>query len=133
MLRAVSDPLQPTFKSCLEDSTGCHQALDGMRKLSIEIQNARAKILELQPPHCSELEDAPAKAEPLSSCGDKVRPVAWSRSIERPDLYCDAISWQFWEMGSSDEFRKNCPHHPSSTAPWVRDDEEHSDEEHSEL
>lgn len=34
-------------------------------------------------------------------------------------LYCDTISWQYWEMGSGDDFRQHCPNHPTSMAPWI--------------
>ena len=35
-----------------------------------------------------------------------------SRAIERPDLYCDTIIWQFKEMGASDPFMAQCKDAP---------------------
>lgn len=71
-LRTTSDPLQPTFQSCLQDSKGCLEALEGMQQLRIVVQKARAQILTSQTAHCSESGDRLAAAEPLSHCGDKV-------------------------------------------------------------
>ena len=51
-----------------------------------------------------------APPEPSSKCGWDVKPEP--RAIERADLYCDTIIWQFKEMGASDPFMAQCPNAP---------------------
>jgi hypothetical protein len=120
----------PQFKACLDkaDSAACKASLEGVKVLGVKLQEARGKLLASQPKQCAAMPDKLAPMEPISQCGDAVKPEAgkdgnmqapWSRSIERAALYCDAISWQFYEMGSSDAFSEQCPNHPKATAPWV--------------
>ena len=52
-----------------------------------------------------------APAEPISACGWEVKPAP--RAIERADLYCDTIIWQFKEMGASDHFMATCKDAPA--------------------
>jgi len=109
----------------------CPAALQGMQALRVPVQQARAQVLEAMPPSCPQ---QLAAAQPWSECGDAVPSTPWSRSIARAELYCDAISWQFYEMGSGDDFRKHCPHHPTAAATWVQDEgEEESDDADGDL
>ena len=51
-----------------------------------------------------------APPQPLSKCGFDVKPEG--RAIERPDLYCDTIIWQYKEMGAVDPFMAQCKDAP---------------------
>jgi len=140
-MQAIQRHVQPeaekykaAFQNCLNDGepAACADSLSGVTALGYRIQQARAEIVQLQSEECAQLPNKLAAAEPQSECGD-FADVAWSRSVERPELYCDTISWQFYEMGSGDQFREHCPHHPHSAAPWLADsasgDEEASGDE----
>ena len=58
-----------------------------------------------------------ANPDPPSKCGwkhkFKVETAAGvsmqSHSLERTDLYCETIEWQYHEMGAGDSFMKKCP------------------------
>jgi len=120
----VSRPHQASFKSCLGEGKQCSHALEGVRQLSVAVQEARAELMKTESPECRTMPNSLAPpALPASKCGDVLEP-AWSRPIERPDIYCDTISWQFWEMGSSDAFKSQCPNHPLLSSPWIREAEE---------
>lgn len=91
-----------------------------MQKVAEALQKARADLMKGEEPQCRQMKNALAHpAEPYSQCGAVATPRI-SRSIARQDLYCDTISWQFFEMGNSDNFRAQCPKHPAAPAPWVR-------------
>ena len=80
--------------------------------------------MKSEPAKCRNMYNSMAHpVEPHSKCGNVLSP-AWSRPIERADIYCDTISWQFFEMGSGDSFAKNCPKHPKKVARWVAENEE---------
>lgn len=58
-----------------------------------------------------------ANPEPASKCGwgehkkiDTAAGVAnQEHSLQRDDLYCETIEWQYNEMGAADSFMKKCP------------------------
>ena len=66
-----------------------------------------------------------APPEPASKCGWDVKPEP--RAIERADLYCDTIIWQFKEMGASDPFMAQCPNAPKM--PVEKEEEKEQEEE----
>ena len=66
-----------------------------------------------------------APPEPLSKCGFDVKPEP--RAIERPDLYCDAIIWQFKEMGASDPFMAQCKDAPKMPLQPIGEDQQGED------
>ena len=115
----VSKPFQPSFKSCLDEGKECDKSLDGVRQLATAVQEARAELMKNEDPKCRAMPNSLAHPPlPYSKCGDALKPP-WSRPIERADIYCDTISWQFYEMGSSDAFSAKCPKHPKQKSPWI--------------
>ena len=69
-----------------------------------------------------------APPEPLSDCGFHVKPEG--RALERADLYCDTIIWQFKEMGASDHFMAQCPGAPKMPEkPQGAEEQEEGEEE----
>jgi len=105
-----------SWAACLKKGQDCQEALNGMVHMGVQVQDARSQLLDVA--SCPEA-SALAKPTPWSKCGDKVKPSPWSRPIERADVYCDTISWQFYEMGSSDAFSSQCPMHPNKMSAWV--------------
>ena len=71
--------------------------------------------------------DILAPMEPLSDCGWNVKPKP--RALERKDLYCDTIIWQYKEMGAADEFMSQCPGAPKREAQPEQEGEEPEEEE----
>jgi len=78
------------------------------QKLGEALQRARGRVLADGGGACEVL----APQEPLSRCGHEASPPV-KRSLEREDLFCEMLTWQFEELGDGnpDEFkRNNCPY-----------------------
>jgi len=108
------------YKSCAaeERSPACDRAFKEFihplgadvtpQALGDAIQMVRGRMLADGGEACSVL----ARAEPLSKCGRQGSPPV-QRSLEREDLFCEMLTWQFEELGDGnpDEFkRNNCPY-----------------------
>jgi len=94
------------LKDCLKTKKqpACKKAIDAANWVREAVQKARG---EMWPTNgCQML----APPEPISKCGFDVKPEG--RAIERADLYCDTIIWQFKEMGASDPFMEKCKDAP---------------------
>eukprot|EP00746_Dinoflagellata_sp_MGD_P014453 gnl/MRDRNA2_/MRDRNA2_131675_c0_seq1.p1 gnl/MRDRNA2_/MRDRNA2_131675_c0~~gnl/MRDRNA2_/MRDRNA2_131675_c0_seq1.p1 ORF type:complete len:211 (-),score=34.16 gnl/MRDRNA2_/MRDRNA2_131675_c0_seq1:109-741(-) len=71
------------------------------------LQRVRSALRDSGGPAC----DVLASKEPVSVCGHTGTPEV-KRSISRPDLFCEMLTWQWEELGDGDpsEFEANgCP------------------------
>eukprot|EP00794_Sanderia_malayensis_P018730 gene18730-20619_t len=94
------------LKNCLKKRTqsACKDALESAKAVSAAVQKARGELWKIK--SCEIL----ASPEPISACGWDVKSTP--RAIQRVDLYCDAIIWQFKEMGASDPYMAQCKDAP---------------------
>jgi len=107
------------YKSCAaeERSPACDRAFKEFihplgagvtpQKLGDAIQKVRGRMLADGGEACAML----AQEQPLSKCGHQGSPPV-KRSLERADLFCEMLTWQWEELGDGnpDEFmRNNCP------------------------
>eukprot|EP00927_Polykrikos_kofoidii_P039205 TRINITY_DN33635_c0_g1_i1.p1 TRINITY_DN33635_c0_g1~~TRINITY_DN33635_c0_g1_i1.p1 ORF type:complete len:742 (-),score=84.95 TRINITY_DN33635_c0_g1_i1:78-2303(-) len=72
--------------------------------LAAALQRARGELRAIGGKPCEVL----APEEPLSRCGNEPNPPL-DRSLERGDLFCEAVTWQLEELGDGvvEEFRQN--------------------------
>merc|ERR1712096_530134 len=82
------------------------------------LQKARGKMKQASADACSSL----APEEPLSVCGFEGQPPK-QRSMDREDLFCEMVTWQWEELGDGnpEEFKaSNCVFDEKAKAPSER-------------
>jgi len=90
----------------VKDPATAKTALTKMHNLLNRLQDARASMWGSSAA-CKKL----ASPHPKSDCGWKAMADAngQQHSLERSDLYCETIEWQYTEMGAGDDYMKQCP------------------------
>jgi len=98
---------QDTMDATCMDAVGKHLTKDTVQTRSdmvAGLQKARGVMHEAAGDKCSAL----APAEPISVCGNEGSPKK-SRTLDRQDLFCEMVTWQWEELGDGNpaEFEKN--------------------------
>eukprot|EP00416_Gambierdiscus_australes_P028006 CAMPEP_0171065732 /NCGR_PEP_ID=MMETSP0766_2-20121228/7016_1 /TAXON_ID=439317 /ORGANISM="Gambierdiscus australes, Strain CAWD 149" /LENGTH=204 /DNA_ID=CAMNT_0011521855 /DNA_START=41 /DNA_END=655 /DNA_ORIENTATION=+ len=93
-------------KACLNSVTTYlgKDKITSRARLVEGLQRARGSLREAGGEQCSKL----APQEPLSVCGFEAVPKK-RRSLDREDLFCEMLTWQWEELGDGDkaEFSQN--------------------------